>query len=98
MSPKSMSPKSIAILAALGVMSSGAIAFAVMPSISGAFLEDQVYRNPDSFNGAVAEILTAVVQHPEILNPAITDVDRENLRLATLKRMNFHHVSEYAGE
>jgi hypothetical protein len=80
-----MSRKSVAALVALGFLSSVAV------SIVGYHRAD-----PDraDFDGAFAAIQAAFVQHPEILNPAITAPVRENLRLAALKRMSFEHVDE----
>jgi hypothetical protein len=82
-----MSPKSIAILVALGILSS-------VVAIGGY----RAYPKKADFDGAFAEIQAAFIQHPEILNPAITAADRESLRVAILKRMTLEHIGEYADE
>jgi hypothetical protein len=69
---------SVGALVALGV----AVAFAIVG-----------YHRADperaDFDGVFAAIQSAITQHPEILNPAITAPLREGLRLAALKRLEY---------
>jgi hypothetical protein len=79
-----MTPKAIAILAALAALSSVAVASTITPSI----LKD---NGADSWEadlaGLFAEMSGAFIQHPEILNPAITAPNRERLREAVTKEV-----------
>jgi hypothetical protein len=93
-----MSPKSIALLVALGVLGTVAVALTFTPSGFDTSGDYSVYPEKADFDGAFAAIQAAFIQHPEILNPAITAADRESLRLATLKRMTLEHVGEYVSE
>jgi hypothetical protein len=93
-----MSGKSISVLVALAGFSSVAIALTVTASGFGIFGEDASYPKKADFDDAFAAVESAFIQHPEILNPAITAGDREMLRVTALKRMNLEHVSEYVSE
>jgi hypothetical protein len=44
-----------------------------------------------SFDNAFAAAEAAFIQHPEILNPAVTDANRELLRMDALRRFNLEH-------
>jgi hypothetical protein len=81
-----MSPKSIAAPVALGLLSSVAVALAI-------FGYPRTHEKYD-FEEAFSEIQAALIQHPEILNPAITAPVRESLRLAALNRLNWEHIDE----
>jgi hypothetical protein len=89
-----MSGKLIFVLAALAILSSVAITLTVTPSGFGTFGDNATYSKHADFDGTFAAVESAFIQHPEILNPAITAADREILRLAALKRMNVEHISE----
>ena len=81
-----MSLKSIAAPVALGFLSSVAVALAIFG----------YQRTPEKhdFDGAFSQIQAAFIQHPEILNPAITAQVRESLRLAALNRLNLERIDE----
>jgi hypothetical protein len=81
-----MSRRSITVPVALGLLSSVAVALAI-------FGYERTHERLD-FDGAFSEIQAAFIQHPEILNPAITDPAREDLRLAALNRLNVEHIHE----
>ena len=82
-----MSPKSIAMVVALGVL--GAVAVTAITTPTG-FDTAGAYPEKTDFDGAFAEIQAALIRHP----PAITAADREGLRLAVLKRITMEYVSE----
>jgi hypothetical protein len=82
-----MSRMSVAALVALGFLSSVAVAFGVVGYFGA---------NPEKadFDGVFAAVQSAITQHPEILNPAITAPLREGLRLAALKRLDLERFEE----
>jgi hypothetical protein len=90
-----MSPKSIAILVALAALSSLAVVATIAP---WGFRESRIYFDKADLDEAFASVAAAFIQHPEILNPAITAPDRESLRLALTKQMTLERASEYAVE
>lgn len=77
-----MTPKSIAILAALAALTSVVVASTVTPSALG---DNRAYPGKADLDGLFAAMAGAFIQHPEILNPAITAPDRESLRVAVTK-------------
>jgi hypothetical protein len=93
-----MSGKLISAVAAFAILGSVAIALTIAQSGFGAFGDNRTYPDKADFNGVFATVESAFIQHPEILNPAITAVDRESLRLAALKRMSLENIREYASE
>jgi hypothetical protein len=72
-----MTPKAIAILAALAALSSVALASTITPSM---LKDDGADSWEADLGGLFAEMSGAFIQHPEILNPATTTPDRERLR------------------
>ena len=80
-----MSLKSIAAPVALGFLSLVAVALAIG-------YQRTIERH--DFDGAFSQIQAALIQHPEILNPAITAQVRESLRLAALNRLNLERIDE----
>lgn len=90
-----MSPKSIAILVALGALSSVAVVSTIL--LSG-FSDNAAYFDNADLDGMLATVAAAFIQHPEILNPAITAPDRESLRLALTKQMALERATEYVIE
>jgi hypothetical protein len=93
-----MSGKLISVLAAFAILSSLAIALTFGPSSFSTSGDNRTLPEKADFNAAFAAVESAFIQHPEILNPAITAADRESLRLAVLQRMNFEPTSEYVSE
>jgi hypothetical protein len=87
-SAAAMSLKSIAAPMALGFLSLVAVAVAL------ATFDYQRTIEKHDFDGAFSQIQAAFIQHPEILNPAITAPVREGLRLAALNRLNLEHIDE----
>jgi len=83
-----MSPKSIAILMALGTAGAVAVALTIMPPSFDVFAEGNAYLARADFDGAFAEIEAALISHQEV-NPVITAADREGLRQAALRHVDY---------
>jgi hypothetical protein len=90
-----MTPKSIAILAVLAALTSVAVASTITPPALG---DIRAYPGKADLDGLFAAMAGAFIQHPEILNPAITAPDRESLRLAVTKAKDSEPAAEYVGE
>jgi hypothetical protein len=88
-----MSPKLIATLVVVGTLGLVAIALTIAPP--ALYIAD-FRADPEgaNFNNAFAAAEAAFIQHPEILNPAFTQANREILRLDALRRMNLDYAIE----
>jgi hypothetical protein len=83
-----MSPKSIAILVALGTAGAVGVAPAITSLSFDGFAEGNAYLARADFDGAFAEIEAAFIQHQEV-NPVISAADREGFRQVALRRLDF---------
>jgi hypothetical protein len=84
-----MSRKLVSILAALGMLSSAAVALTVTKSDFGSFAYDRTYPAKADFDRAFAAFATA-----STIDQEGVAADREKLRAAGLKRMNLAQFDE----
>jgi len=86
-----MSPESIALVA-LGTL--GSVAIGLTMGLLAFPTED--FHGGVSFDNAFAAAEAAFIQHPEILNPAVTEANRDLLRIDALRRFDLEHVRKAA--